>query len=60
MNKTNLSLTIKPCGDCWPHITAPSGRKASLNLGQHGSFQDSSFIGSVVREAAEKEAHDGK
>ena len=55
MSETKLSLTVKPCGDCWLHITAPSGRRASLNLGQHGSINDGSFIGSVVREAAEEE-----
>ena len=48
-----LGLVVKPCGDCWLHIKAPSGRQAAINLGQRGSFNDQTFVGSVILEVAE-------
>ncbi len=53
MGEQKLRLTIKPCGDCWLHIDAPSGKKASINLGQRGGFNDQTIVESVIREVAE-------
>lgn len=48
-----IRLSLKPCGDCWLHIDAPSGKKASINLGQRGDINDQTIVGSVIREMAE-------
>lgn len=53
MSEQKLKLTIKPCGDCWLHIDAPSGKKASINLGQRGGFNDQTIVGQTIREVAE-------
>lgn len=53
MSEQKLKLTVKPCGDCWLHIDAPSGKKASINLGQRGGFNDQTIVGQVIREVAE-------
>ncbi len=53
MNEPKLKLTLKPCGDCWLHIDAPSGLKASINLGQRGSMNDQTIVGRTIREVAE-------
>lgn len=52
MNEPKLKLTLKPCGDCWLHIDAPSGLKASINLGQRGSMNDQTTVGRTIREVA--------
>jgi hypothetical protein len=52
MTDQRLRLSLKPCGDCWLHIDAPSGNKASINLGQRGGFNDQTIIGQVIREVA--------
>lgn len=44
-------LEEKPCGDIWLHMTAPSGNKASLNLG-HKPLDKLSFIDRVMLECA--------
>ena len=53
LEKPRLKLTLKSCGDCWLHIDAPSGNKASINLGQRGSMNDDTLVGRVIREVAE-------
>lgn len=53
MNEPKLKLTLKPCGDCWLHIDAPSGKKASINLGQCGSMSDKTPVGRVILEVAQ-------
>ncbi len=53
MKEQNLKITLKPSGDCWLHIDAPSGKRASVNLGQRGGFNDQSLVGQVIREVAE-------
>lgn len=53
MSEQKLKLTIKPCGDCWLHIDAPSGKKAMINLGQRGGFNDQTIVGQTIREVAE-------
>ena len=53
MNQTKLKLTLKPSGDCWLHIDAPSGLRASINLGQRGSMNDQTIVGRTIREVAE-------
>jgi hypothetical protein len=53
MNEPKLKLTLKPCDDCWLHIDAPSGLKASINLGQRGSMNDQTIVGRTIREVAE-------
>jgi hypothetical protein len=52
MNEPKLKLALKPCGDCWLHIDAPSGLKASINLGQRGSMNDQTIVGRTIREVA--------
>lgn len=53
MIKSELSLSVKPSGDCWLHVKTATGKKASLNLGQRGSMNDPSrFIGRVILEVA--------
>lgn len=52
MNEPKLKLTFKPCGDCWLHIDAPSGLKASINLGQRGGMNDQTIVGRAIREVA--------
>jgi hypothetical protein len=52
MNEPKLKLTLKPCGDCWLHIDAPSGLRASINLGQRGSMNDQTIVGRTIREVA--------
>ena len=37
------------CGDCWLHIDAPSGLRASINLGQRGSMNDNIIVGRTIR-----------
>jgi len=51
--KPILKLSLEPCGDCWLHIDAPSGKKASINLGQRGTINDQTIVGSVIREVSE-------
>lgn len=53
MKGQRLKITLKPCGDCWLHIDAPSGKRASINLGQRGGFNDQTIVGQVIREVAE-------
>ena len=53
LGATNMKLSLKPSGDCWLHIDAPSGNKASINLGQRGDFNDQTLVGNVIREVAE-------
>ena len=48
-----VRLSLKPCGDCWLHIDAPSGLKASVNLGQRGGWNDQTIVGRAIREVAE-------
>jgi hypothetical protein len=53
MREPKLWLSLKACGDCWLNIEAPSGKRASLNLGPRGSSVDKSMIiGRVVLEVA--------
>jgi hypothetical protein len=52
MNEPKLKLTLKPCGDCWLHIDAPSGLRASINLGQRGGMNDQTIVGRTIREVA--------
>lgn len=47
-----LRLERKPCGDCWLHMSAPSGNRASINLGQRGAMNDISIVGRVMVEIA--------
>jgi len=56
--KPRLKITRKPCGDCWLHINAPSGLRASINLGQCGSMNDQTIFGRVIQEVAETESGD--
>jgi hypothetical protein len=48
-----VRLSLKPCGDCWLHVNAPSGLKASINLGQRGGFHDQTIVGRAIREVAQ-------
>lgn len=49
MKEAKIKLTLKPCGDCWLHIDAPSGLRASINLGQRGSMNDNIIVGRTIR-----------
>ena len=50
--EADVRLSVKPCGDVWPHVNAPSGLKASLNLGQRGAIGDRTIVGRALLEVA--------
>ena len=57
MTKTTGAVWLEMKGeDVWLHVNAPSGNKASLNLGMRGSMNfDPTHIGRVLAEAAEEQ-----
>jgi hypothetical protein len=45
-------LSLKACGDCWLHVSAPSGRSTSINIGPRKHVNNEPFIDSVIHEVA--------